>query len=211
MDEKTGPASWIVRRPGFCYGRLKAVADDGKETIMDFASDSTWLWSVSLEDGWEKPDFAAANWNRAAELGESDIAPWKLGTSLAQTVANFDYLKQVRAALVNNDPLMTALGRPNREQVVTTRSSAATTLQALELTNGKTLDSEFKTAAATFASRNPNAPELVTDLYQKAFGRKPTSEELNLSKEMVGSPVKPEGVEDLLWAMTMLPEFQLIF
>jgi len=203
-DQRNAAGLWV-------YGRLKTVADDGKETIMDFASDSTWLWSVSLEDGWEKPDFAAANWNRAAELGESDIAPWKLGTSLAQTVANIDYLKQVRAALVNNDPLMTALGRPNREQVVTTRSSAATTLQALELTNGKTLDSEFKTAAATFASRNPNAPELVTDLYQKAFGRKPTSEELNLSKEMVGSPVKPEGVEDLLWAVTMLPEFQLIY
>src|SRR2546422_11367414 len=28
---------------------------------------------------------------------------------------------------------------------------------------------------------------------------------------MVGTPVKREGVEDLLWAMTMLPEFQLIY
>jgi hypothetical protein len=46
---------------------------------------------------------------------------------------------RTRAALANADPLMTALGRPNREQVVTVRTSAATTLQALELENGSTL------------------------------------------------------------------------
>ncbi len=42
----------------------------------------------------------------------------------------------VRAALVNADPLLVALGRSNREQVVTQRPRTATTLQALELTNG---------------------------------------------------------------------------
>ena len=41
--------------------------------------------------------------------------------------------------------------------------------------------------------------------------RKPTQAELRLAEEMVGAPVKKEGVEDLLWAMTMLPEFQLIY
>jgi len=28
---------------------------------------------------------------------------------------------------------------------------------------------------------------------------------------MVGTPMKKEGVEDLSWAMAMLPEFQLIY
>ena len=32
-----------------------------------------------------------------------------------------------------------------------------------------------------------------------------------MAEEMVGTPVKKEGLEDLLWAMTMLPEFQLIY
>ncbi len=27
----------------------------------------------------------------------------------------------------------------------------------------------------------------------------------------VGQPAQPAGVEDLLWAVTMLPEFQLIY
>src|SRR5262249_2926080 len=37
----------------------------------------------------------------------------------------------VRAALLKSDPLMRSLGRPNREQVVTTRPDLLTTLQAL--------------------------------------------------------------------------------
>src|SRR5262249_46857745 len=44
-----------------------------------------------------------------------------------------------RAALVTADPLMRSLGRPNREQVVTTRPDQLTTLQALDLTNGSIL------------------------------------------------------------------------
>ncbi len=203
-DQRNAAGLWV-------YARIRSTPEGGKETIMDFGTDSSWLWNIGEEEGWQKADFAAANWNRAVELGEADIAPWQLGTTLAQSIANFDYIKEVRAALLNNDPLMTALGRPNREQVVTTRSSAATTLQALELTNGKTLDQQLKKAAETFAAKSSESPELVTQLYERAFGRAPTEKEMKLSKEMVGSPVKPEGVEDLLWAMTMLPEFQLIY
>jgi mono/diheme cytochrome c family protein len=203
-DQRNPAGLWV-------YARVRAVEPDGTKKIMDLGSDSSWIWTLSAEDGWEKPEFAAANWSRTVELGNSDVAPWKLGTLLAQSVANLEYLKEVRASLVNNDPLMAALGRPNREQVVTTRPSDATTLQALELTNGRTLDSELKNAAQAFASKKIAASELVTDLYKKAFGREPTPQELTLSKEMLGSPVKPEGVEDLLWAMAMLPEFQLIY
>ena len=31
------------------------------------------------------------------------------------------------------------------------------------------------------------------------------------AREMVGEPARREGVEDLLWAVVMLPEFQLIY
>jgi hypothetical protein len=158
---------------------------------------------------WHKPEFVTANWERAAELGGPNMGPWRLGGTFAQIVANFEYLKTARAALVNNDALMTALGRPNREQVVTSRPSAATTLQALELTNGPTLAAQLKKAGEQ--TPKLEAAQLISKLYEKALGRKPTERELALSKEVVGSPVQPEGVEDLLWAMTMLPEFQLIF
>ncbi|HEV8541918.1 MAG TPA: DUF1549 domain-containing protein [Verrucomicrobiae bacterium] len=212
-DDQANPAGlWL-------YGHIRGPNPKNKDgdgekqapKVMDFGTDSTWLWMVDAPENWFKPDFAAAHWNRAAELGESDIAPWKLGSTLAESTANLDYFQRVRASLANNDALMTALGRPNREQVVTTRPSAATTLQALELTNGPTLAEELKSAGDEISRQEIEADHLVTKLYEKAFGRKPTDSELALSKEMVGSPVKSEGVEDLLWAMTMLPEFQLIY
>ncbi|HKS38013.1 MAG TPA: DUF1553 domain-containing protein, partial [Verrucomicrobiae bacterium] len=115
-------------------------------------------------------------------------------------------------SLVKNDPLMTALGRPNREQVITGRPAAATTLQALEMTNGSTLAELLKKGADKILETMPKSGRaLIVELYGRALARKPTAEELRLAEELVGAPVKKEGVEDLLWAMTMLPEFQLIY
>jgi len=119
---------------------------------------------------------------------------------------------QVRAALVAADPLTTALGRPNREQVVTTRSAEATTLQALELTNGETLADLLKRGARTLLDRPEIANDrLIAEVYEKAFARKPTTAELRTARGLVGHPPRPDGLEDLLWCMTMLPEFQLIY
>ena len=44
-----------------------------------------------------------------------------------------------------------------------------------------------------------------------SLGRPPTKTELKLATELVGAPAKAEGVEDLLWSLAMLPEFQLIY
>jgi hypothetical protein len=118
----------------------------------------------------------------------------------------------VRAALVAADPLMVALARPNREQVVTTRPTVATTLQALELTNGETLAEVLKRGAQNMLGA-PSAANggLIPALYEKALGRRPTRQERRLAQEMVGQPAQSAGVEDLLWSVAMLPEFQLIY
>ncbi len=118
---------------------------------------------------------------------------------------------QVRASLVAADPLAVALGRPNREQVVTTRASAATTLQALELTNGETLAKVLARGAAQRVAAWPDPERLVEKLYRDAFSRAPTQAELLVATNLVGHPAREEAVADLLWAMTMLPEFQLIY
>ena len=117
----------------------------------------------------------------------------------------------VRASLVPADPLAVALGRPNREQVMTTRASAATTLQALELTNGKTLADVLLHGAEKLAATKPEPDELVERLYRRAFGRSPTGPERLLAVNLAGRPVQKQGVEDLLWAMVMLPEFQVLY
>src|SRR5204862_7588365 len=120
------------------------------------------------------------------------------------------YPGKVRAALVAADPLTVALGRPNRDIVVTTRPTVATTLQALEMTNGETLAEGLKRGAQNLLT-DPAAAndQLIPTLYEKALGRQPTLPERQLGREILGQPVQPEGVEDLLWAVTMLPEFQL--
>ena len=136
----------------------------------------------------------------------AEVSP-SLTTNLAEA-----HPGKVRAALVAADPLMVALARPNREQVVTTRPTAATTLQALELTNGETLDDLLKRGAKNLLTAPSAAPgDLISTLYEKALGRKPTGPELQFAREIVGQPVQPAGVEDFLWAVTMLPEFQLIY
>jgi hypothetical protein len=87
----------------------------------------------------------------------------------------------------------------------------ATTLQALEMSNGSTLAEMLKKSAVKMAGdRSVNAGQLVERLFMRALGRKPTAGEMATASEMIGQPVKAEGVEDLLWVVAMLPEFQLI-
>lgn len=121
----------------------------------------------------------------------------------------------VRASLVVSDSLMRALGRPNREQIVTTRPAELSTLQALELNNGQAFASLLSAGAAkleaSLESRNETAVEgLITRLYLEALSRKPASGELQLATDIVGRPVTTQGLADLLWTMFMLPEFQII-
>jgi hypothetical protein len=84
-------------------------------------------------------------------------------------------------------------------------------LQALELTNGQTLTGMIRDGAAKLAASKQGPAELVIELYGKSLGRKPTASEQKLAEQTLGHPVQREGVEDLLWAMIMLPEFQLIY
>jgi hypothetical protein len=63
----------------------------------------------------------------------------------------------VRVTLVDCDPLMRSLGRPNREQVVTTRPEQLSTLQALDLANGQTLAVTLDRGAANILKANPKA------------------------------------------------------
>jgi hypothetical protein len=96
---------------------------------------------------------------------------------------------------------------------VTSRATAATTLQALELTNGRELAAVLKLGAEKLLTgeSSPSPGTVITTAYERALGRKPTRTEAKLAAGLVGKPVQPTGVEDLLWSLTMLPEFQLIY
>lgn len=116
-----------------------------------------------------------------------------------------------RAALVKNDPFLTALGRPNRENVSTGRMSQANLLQALELTNGEQFNEAVKRGAAGWIKKYPQTEKLVTELYRSALGREPVEKEITIAKKEMGEQPGQAAVEDFIWAMTLHPEFQLIF
>ncbi len=116
-----------------------------------------------------------------------------------------------RAALVKNDPFQTALGRPNRETVSTSRTSQASLLQALELTNGELLNSSIKTGAKRWKARFPQSDQLIIALYQRALSRNPMPREIAVAEKIIGKKPSEEGIQDLAWAIVLHPEFQLIY
>ncbi|MBI3414995.1 MAG: DUF1549 domain-containing protein [Verrucomicrobia bacterium] len=208
--EKPSPAGLLL------YARVRQGGKaGGSERVMDFASDASWRWTSTKKDGWERPNFDDAAWQSAVVLGEGKLAKSDgrhLAARFSRILSGPTQYGKIRAALVKADPMTVALGRPNREQVITTRASAATTLQALELTNGSTLDILLKRGAEKLiANKIPNAPRLIDELYQRALGRAPTGDEMAAAREIIGEPANKTGVEDLLWAVAMLPEFQLIY
>ena len=116
-----------------------------------------------------------------------------------------------RAAVVKNDPFLTALGRPNRETVSTSRSSQANLLQALELTNGQQFNDALKRGAQQWKVLYPTSDVLVKNLYWKALGREPKPTELATAQKIIGTTPTTEGIQDLVWAISLHPEFQLIY
>ena len=52
--------------------------------------------------------------------------------------------------------------------------------------------------------------ELTELIYLRALCRKPTAGEVKIAEEILGPKMTDEGIADLLWAVFMLPEFQLI-
>ncbi len=190
----------------YLYARVRL-----QEKVFDFGSDASWQATDRKAKDWEMPDFDSRHWAAASELGGLSMDPWKVHSDLVAQQFGAPHQTMVRSALVSADPLQRALGRPNREQVATIRPTAATTLQALELTNGKTLDDLLKIGAADLAKESTSGQQLAAQVYELALGRQPTPAELSLAQGLLGTKPAPEGVEDFLWAMAMLPEFQLIY
>jgi hypothetical protein len=153
--------------------------------------------------------FIDAIWMLTGTAPAKPVAPAKIP---AFTDAVPKERQFVRATLVHSDELMRSLGRPNREQVVTTRPEQLTTLQALDLANGELLTSTLGRGAANILKANPKgtADELAEWVFVRALSRKPNANELSAAKGLLGDKPTADGVADLLWAVVMLPEFQLV-
>lgn len=113
----------------------------------------------------------------------------------------------VRAWRIPADPLMRALGRPTREQIMLDRAARYTRIQALELTNGGALAGFLSRGADVLLQQGPADSAA---LFMRAIGRPPTGEEREILGEYGPLLDSPSEIEDLLWLLFNHPEFQIL-
>ncbi len=168
-------------------------------------------WRVSKTEPpkeWESYEFKDEKWPKATALGDAAMGPWMLASKLPADDP-VDHPREIRTVFCVANSLTTSLGRPNREQVVTERPNGLTTLQALELTNGPVLDGMLRQGAERYA-KETDAKKIVNDIFVKAYGRVATDDESKMACDLIGAGDRTNGIEDLLWTVVNLPEFQLI-
>ena len=112
----------------------------------------------------------------------------------------------VRTSMGKRDSLQAALGRPNREQVVSSRPDTLTTLEAINLANGPELAGLMSAGAEKLATEG-TPKELAEKVFRASLSREPTTLETKVALEMLGEKPGKEQIEDFLWSVFMLPEF----
>ena len=197
--------------PAALKAEIRIRRADGETTWL--ASDESWEWTSTLPDGegkwpggneptdWQKTSVVEAQGTWAS----SDAA---FATSLAGATGP---QTMVRAVLVKCTPLMASLGRPNRDQVVTSRPTDLTTLEAIQLANEQALFETFSVGARRWLAEHGHDPGVLAGtIFKTALGRLPTTAEATAVREILGASPTESSVADCLWAVVMLPEFQLI-
>ena len=194
------------------FAALRIVYTDGTDEVI--ATDETWTVSNKMPPG-NKP----AEW-KILELTWEKVVPvslpaWsnavdpQVGTTLASCSVTSPLM--VRAGLVKSDFLMRSLGRPNRDQIVTSRPNELTTLEAIDLSNDATVAKALEAGAKKLAASHGKTPDrLIEELYLSTLTRMPTEEEKSLLREVLGEKPEPQAVADLTWSLWMMPEYLLV-
>ncbi len=180
------------------------------EQWAEIVSDASWHSSARLPQADGKIDNSPGDWKPAVVL---DGSPWASATAgvASQLVSLASPGEMVRASLLKSDLLMRTLGRPNREQIVTTRPDDLTTLEAMDLNNGTILDERLSAGARALLAKHPgSSKDLATYVWRSALSRDPTPAELELVLALLGSKPDVAATQDFLWSVLMMPEFQII-
>lgn len=194
----------------FC-GVLLAFEDGTREIIV---TDDQWQAGQTppggnLPEDWE---LQTIPWDTARLVTDTD---WeretntKTGALLAKVWAGSDH--RVRASLVKTDSLMRALGRPNRDQIVTSRPNELTTLEAVHLSTSSRLIEHLRAGAEKLIERTgADSRVLVDEIYLALMTRLPSDREKKLLRGNLGGHPDVDSVTDLLWALVMTPDFFII-
>lgn len=194
---------------GVYFEARLTFADGRKQTI---ASDGSWEWSRAVPDAKGKFAKPPTDWQPARVVGAQETWDgFSKGITQALGRASAKMPDRVRASVVQSDLLQRALGRPNREQIVTVRPENLTTLEAIDLANGSILAGLLKRGAVTLLKeQRSDTKGVIRVVFRKALSREPTDGEVAVLTEITGRQPTQQSVEDLLWAVLLLPEFQFV-
>ncbi|MCO6456446.1 MAG: DUF1549 domain-containing protein [Pirellulaceae bacterium] len=186
---------------------------DADGTPRRIVSDESWQWSAQLPNASGKYRQPPEDWQPAVRVSAQQVWMSRLERELARLLSRGGGASQlmVRASLLKSDFLMRSLGRPNRDQIVSVRPLELTTLEAIDLANGEALAGVLRRGAETLLARDWKSPqELIEWLYEFSLSRPPTAEELAILTEAIGPELNTAAIEDILWSIVMLPEFQIV-
>jgi len=183
---------------------LKFSYQNGKKEIL--YSDRDWLCTDSLaEDHWTSYAFSDEKWEKVVARSSNHYWGKLLDFSFEERLLEGTFL---RASLVQQDPFLKTLGRPSRENVATDREEETTMLQALMLSNDNFLHRGIEEAATRIQKEMKERKELIEYVFTSALGRMPTEGEEEKLYEYLNANPSPEEIEDLIWSVILLPEFQ---
>lgn len=161
-----------------------------------------WIWSAT--DTWPKPDARAFKMDGRKQGGQLGAVVNASGPGAKWGDRN------IRAVFTPLNSLQASLGRPNREQIVTSRPELMTTLEAFHLANGETLATILRQAAVNLLKQHPSTEPLVESMFARLLLRQPNQQERAVVRDLLGERPEAARVEDLLWMLLNLPEFHFI-
>jgi hypothetical protein len=194
---------------------------------VQITTDQSWKSRRAPDGNWRALEQTDADWAAAAVQTQAGIdegpslqpvkradfanIPVDLAPTVVPGISTAAKAAKIRASMLAADPLQTALERPNREVTTAARPGIATTIQALELTNGATLDNSLKEIAAANLAAAQSAPaDWSTTFFRRTLGREPSATEKGIAIELLSAKPSAEQVADFVWMIVNHPEFQLI-
>jgi hypothetical protein len=81
----------------------------------------------------------------------------------------------------------------------------------LELTNGERLTNVLARGAKYWKAQFKTRDVIIRVLFSKALGRLPNKSEMKTAQSAMDENPSIEQIQDLFWAVLLLPEFQLIY
>jgi hypothetical protein len=197
--------------PAGLYFEARWTERDG--TPARLLSDESWEWTRKRPDAKGKFKEPPNDWKPAAKVATQETWMPRVADQLAMLLSRTTSGSQrmVRASLLKSDFLTRSLGRPNRDQIVSVRPQELTTLEAIDLSNGTALAHLLHQGAERLQARTwKSSEELIAWVWEFALGREPTSRERQTLVESLGETPSTESIEDMLWVVVALPEFQFV-